>query len=94
VVLAGDPSAPDTREMAQHLRRVFVPNKVVLFRPAGVERPEITELAPFTLFQTGVDGKATAYVCRDYACQLPVTSAEEMLELLQVVRPTTRNHLD
>ena len=83
VVLAGDPSATDTRDMAQALRRAFVPNKVVLFRPAGVQRPEIAELAPFTLHQTSVDGRATAYVCRDYACQLPVTDSEKMLRLLE-----------
>jgi uncharacterized protein YyaL (SSP411 family) len=83
VVLAGDPSASDTRSMAQALRRAFVPNKVVLFRPAGVQRPEIAELAPFTLYQRSVDGRATAYVCRDYACQLPVTDSKEMLRLLE-----------
>ena len=83
VVLAGNPSASDTRDMAQALRRAFVPNKVVLFRPAGVQQPEIAELAPFTLYQTSVDGRATAYVCRDYACQLPVTDSEEMLRLLE-----------
>ena len=83
VVIAGDPSASDTREMIRALQRAFVPNKVVLFRPAGVERPEIAELAPFTLAQTSVDGRATAYVCRDYACQLPVTDSDEMLRLLQ-----------
>jgi uncharacterized protein YyaL (SSP411 family) len=82
VVIAGDRTAPDTREMARQLRRAFLPNKVVLFRPAGEESPEIAELAPFTLFQTSLDGKATAYVCRDYTCRLPVTDADAMLELL------------
>jgi uncharacterized protein YyaL (SSP411 family) len=83
VVIAGDLSASDTQEMIRELQRAFVPNKVVLFRPAGIERPEIAELAPFTLYQTSVDGKATAYVCRDYACQLPVTDTDKMLELLE-----------
>jgi hypothetical protein len=89
VVIAGDHSASDTREMAQELRRIFAPNKVVLFRPAGEKHPEIAELAPFTLFQTSVGGKATAYVCRDYACELPATDVEEMLGLLQGARTTT-----
>jgi uncharacterized protein YyaL (SSP411 family) len=83
VVIAGDLSSPDTRDMVHDLHRAFVPNKVVLFRPAGEQRPEIAELAPFTLFQTGADGKAAAYVCRDYACELPVTESDEMLRLLQ-----------
>jgi uncharacterized protein YyaL (SSP411 family) len=82
VVIAGDPEASDTQQMVRDLQQAFVPNKVVLFRPAGSQRPEIAELAAFTLAQRSVDGRATAYVCRDYACRLPVTDSGEMLELL------------
>ena len=83
VVIAGHSAASDTREMAQVLRREFAPNKVVLFRPTEEEQPEISDLAPFTRFQASIDGKATAYVCRDYACELPVTDSEAMLRLLR-----------
>jgi len=30
-----------------------------------------------------IDGRATAYVCRNYSCRLPVTDAGDMLELLK-----------
>jgi uncharacterized protein YyaL (SSP411 family) len=30
-----------------------------------------------------VDGRASAYVCRDYACQMPVNSADRLAELIQ-----------
>ena len=69
--------------MVEALRGQFAPNKVVLFRPSGEDRPEISNLAPFTRFQRSIDGRATAYVCRDYACELPVTDSEQMLRLLQ-----------
>lgn len=90
VVIAGHSTASDTREMAQVLRKEFAPNKVVLFRPAEEEQPEISDLAPFTLFQVSIDGKATAYVCRDYACELPVTDSEAMLRLLRDSLENTR----
>ncbi len=86
VVIAGDAASADSRALVQALRRQFVPNKVVLFRPSGEEQPEISDLAPFTRFQESSDGKATAYVCRDYACELPVTDSEEMLRLLESSR--------
>ena len=92
VVIAGQSTASDTRVMAQVLRKEFVPNKVVLFRPAEEEQPEISDLAPFTRFQASIDGKATAYVCRDYACELPVTDSEAMLRLLRdSLEKTTMN---
>ena len=74
--------------MAQLLRKEFSPNKVVLFRPTEEEQPEIVDLAPFTRFQGSIDGRATAYVCRDYACELPVTDGEAMLRLLRSGRAT------
>ena len=83
MVIAADPSAADAGELARVLRRAFVPNKVLLFRPAGEQQPEIAELAPFTRLQKSIDGQATVYVCRDHACQLPVHSAEETLRLLE-----------
>ncbi|MCI3952711.1 MAG: hypothetical protein K0R53_2209, partial [Burkholderiales bacterium] len=30
-----------------------------------------------------VDNRATAYVCRNYTCQLPVTGVDEFSRLLQ-----------
>jgi len=70
VVIAGNRAGGDTGEMMTALRRVFAPNKVVLFRPAG-DSPPITELAAFTKLQKAKEGKATAYVCRNHRCKLP-----------------------
>jgi len=30
-----------------------------------------------------IDGRASAYVCRNYTCQLPVTEPEKLAELIQ-----------
>jgi len=84
VVLAGDSEADDTKAMLKSMRARFVPNKVVLLRPSEQESPDIIRVAPFTEGQTSIDGKATAYVCRDYVCKLPTTDADKMLELLNI----------
>jgi hypothetical protein len=67
--------------MLKALRRTFTPNKVVLVRPAG-ESPDITQIAPFTRAQAPVEGKPTAYVCRNRTCSRPTTDPQEMLDLL------------
>ena len=82
VVIAGRLEADDTRVMLNALRKEFVPNKVVVFRPDG-EAPPITRLAAYTAAQTSRDGRATAYVCLDYACRLPTTDVDEMLASLR-----------
>ena len=82
VVVAGDASAQDTKAMLGALMRRFIPSKVVLLRPTDEDSPEITRLAEFTKYLSSTDGKATAYVCRNYSCELPTTDTGKMLELL------------
>jgi uncharacterized protein YyaL (SSP411 family) len=82
VVLAGDPEADDLRAMRREIQRRFAPNKVLLLRPEGAA-PPITRIAAFTEPQVARDGKATAYVCRDFACEAPTTSWQDVIESLK-----------
>ncbi len=59
VVIVGNPQAEDTKAMVSSLRKAFVPNKVVIFRPADEEEPVITSLAGFTKGLARLNNKAT-----------------------------------
>ncbi len=80
IVLAGDDVAPLRRAVFS----AFVPNKVVLTRT-----PALVSIAPFTKLQTARGGKATAYVCRNYVCNLPTGEAAVVAELLSVAAPAS-----
>jgi uncharacterized protein YyaL (SSP411 family) len=82
VVIVGKPAAGDTKAMLTALNRYFLPNTVAIFRP-DEDNPAICELAPYTREQRAIDGKATAYVCQNFACNEPTTSVDEMLEALR-----------
>ena len=89
VVLAGHRESEDMSGMLAALRQSYHPQKVVLFRPEDNPAP-LAELAPFTARQVAVDGKATAYVCHNHACEAPATGTDEMLAALdrsQVASP-------
>lgn len=83
IVITGDPDAEETKAMLDALQESFLPNKVILFRPANDEAAaaKLAELAPFTETQLAVDGKPTAYVCKNFACQLPTTEIGKLKEL-------------
>ena len=83
VVISGNDGASDTEHMLAELRTYFIPNKVLVFRPEG-EDPEITNLATYTKMQVPIEGKATAYVCQNYECQLPTAEINEVLKMLNV----------
>jgi uncharacterized protein YyaL (SSP411 family) len=83
IVIVGKAEADDTQAMLASLRNVFLPNKVVLLKPDGDGGTGIDRIAPYTRQMSKLDGKATAYVCRSYACEQPITSVDSMLELLK-----------
>jgi uncharacterized protein YyaL (SSP411 family) len=84
VVIAGDSKAEDTKSMLLALQQKFVPNKIVLLRPSEQKSPQIVKIAEFTRYQTSQNGKATAYVCLNYACKAPTNDVQEMLKLLKI----------
>jgi hypothetical protein len=83
VVIVGAPGSADTMALLDALRRGYIPNKVVIFRPTGAETPSAAEHASFVKDMKALDDKATAYVCRNHACDRPVTDPAAMLELLR-----------
>ena len=89
IVISGDSKAEDTKAMLAELRKPFLPKKVVLLRPTNNEKAAATlaKLAPYTETQLALDGKATIYVCENFACQLPTTSLEKMRALLEIEKP-------
>ena len=77
VVIVGDPTSSDTKELLSVLRGRFLSNRVVVVSP-----PPHTVEIPLLEQRTMRGGAATAYVCRRGVCDAPVTSAAQLLEQL------------
>lgn len=82
VVISGNPDSPDTREMILRLRDLYLPNKVMMLRPADPDQ-RLFELVPVLREQIPIEERATAYVCRNYQCNAPTTDIEELLKLVE-----------
>lgn len=79
IVLSGDISSKAMQGMIRTLYSMYIPRKVVIFRyPNGIEAEKITKLLPHTKNYLPVEGKATAYVCTNYTCALPVTTLKDL----------------
>jgi uncharacterized protein YyaL (SSP411 family) len=76
VAIIGDPQAPDTRALVDAVYASYLPNKVVAGRP--LEDEEAAGLIPLLADRPMRDGRATAYVCVQFACQNPTTDPEEL----------------
>lgn len=82
IVIVGRPTADDTRQMLKAIRTRFIPNKIVIVKPAGHDSPDVVHFADFIKAQTSIEGKATAYICRNYSCDLPTNDIGKLVELL------------
>ena len=82
IVVAGGRDAPDTRILLEELHSRFLPVRVILLvdDPA---RKMLEPLIPFLKSVTMVGGKATVYVCEDFACKLPTNDPRMFAALLK-----------
>jgi uncharacterized protein len=83
IVLVGEGGAPDTLALVRALHSRFVPNRVVLLIDSPETRARLASQAPALEGMHAIDGRASAYVCRDYTCQLPVSEASRFAALIQ-----------
>ena len=81
IVIVGDKTSEETKEVINYLRRKFLPNKIILLKEP--KDSELKKIARFTEFQNQIDDKTTVYICRNYVCERPVTSLDEVKKILK-----------
>jgi len=82
VVLAGDPTAEDFRALAAVLAENLGPRRVILAAEGGAGQAWLATRRPYLAAMQPVDGRATAYVCENFACQAPVSDARQLAQSL------------
>ena len=79
VVLAGE----DLRELKSVVGKHYAPFQIVFALDSAASREYWTRLHPELASMRPINGKPTAYVCRNFACQLPVTDTAALAASLQ-----------
>ena len=87
IVIVGEPGAADTRALSEVVRRHYIPT-AALVSVSETHREALSRLLPWTSSLRQRDGRATAYVCRDFACQVPTTSVDELDAQLEAITHT------
>ncbi|MDQ7034656.1 MAG: thioredoxin domain-containing protein [Anaerolineae bacterium] len=80
VAIVGNPVTEETKALLNVVREKFSPNIIV-----ALSREAVTGEAniPLLNYRTMRGEKPTVYVCRNFACKMPVTTADEMKDLLK-----------
>jgi len=82
IVIAGSDESDQAGALVHEARRHFLPSAVLMLRLPGREGDPLTQVTPFVAALGPVEGRAAAYVCENYTCRRPVTTAAELAEIL------------
>ncbi|XP_061764847.1 spermatogenesis-associated protein 20 isoform X1 [Nerophis ophidion] len=81
IVICGHKDSLDTKSLLEAVNSLFLPHKVLMLVDASADS-FLTQRLPALSSMTQQGGVATAYVCQDFACSLPVTDPQELRRLL------------
>ncbi len=83
IIIAGDRQDADTQALLRVAHAHFIPNKVLVAVDGPEEGREWARWLPFIENVKPLDGKATAYVCENFVCNLPTSDPRELARLLE-----------
>jgi hypothetical protein len=78
IVITGDRTLKSTQAMIAAVHGRFLPNKVLLFRPQGLEGKRLMSLSPFIEPMAPTNQQPTVFLCEQYACQTPIRDLDQL----------------
>jgi uncharacterized protein YyaL (SSP411 family) len=82
IALVGNETEPGTQEFLKIVYGSYLPNRVVMLLEDG----QVSAGWPLLEERPRQQGRPTAYVCQNYACQQPVVSPADLTEELKLAR--------
>jgi hypothetical protein len=85
IIIVGVSGDAHTRLLLTEVHSRFVPNKVLLLADGANGEEYLSGYVPFISGLSMIDGKPAAYVCENFACQLPTSDPAMLAKLLDSI---------
>jgi uncharacterized protein YyaL (SSP411 family) len=82
IVIAGVLGSADTRALLHVVNERFLPNKILLLADGGTGQEQLARWLPFLARTRPKQGRAMAYICENYVCNLPTADPQVAARLL------------
>jgi uncharacterized protein YyaL (SSP411 family) len=87
IVIAGEPGAEDTRALLRLVWQRYIPNRVLLLADGAEGQKQLSHWVPSLATVKRKQGRATAYICENYICNLPTADPQLVARLLDGLHP-------
>ncbi len=81
IAIVGAPETEATQELLRIVYSRYRPNSIVALR--APTDPQPAQVIPILAERDAMDGQPTAYVCENYACQMPTTNPDTLARQLE-----------
>ncbi|MCM3783916.1 thioredoxin domain-containing protein [Neobacillus mesonae] len=85
IIISGKPGDIKMQEMISIVQKSYTSNASILIAYEGEAGDELKEMIPDVNDKPAISGEGTAYICRNFTCQAPVTTTEELREKFRPV---------
>jgi len=86
VVIVGPQGRDDTLDLTREFAASYQPFSILVAVEPGAHQDRVARVLPFVAPMQMRDGRATAYVCRHFTCEQPVTGADDLRQRLAETR--------
>ena len=76
IIISGERDSRSTKEMLKILREKYIPDKVIIFNSKEKDQMEI--IYPLLREYSPHDNQTAVYICENYKCNMPVTTAGQL----------------
>ena len=85
IIIVDGEKKEESRELFEIINKHFIPNKIVIYKSEAQDFNQVRELKAFINELHPVNNKPTAYICKNYYCELPVTNKEDLMKSLNIL---------
>ncbi|MFQ5630635.1 MAG: thioredoxin domain-containing protein, partial [bacterium] len=82
IIIAGKPDAKDTKALLNEIRSEYLPNRVLLYADGADGQNWLAGKMEVVGSMAPLDGRAAAYVCENFTCELPTSDPKALAELV------------
>ncbi len=85
IIIVDGEEKEGSKEFFKIINQHFIPNKIVIHKSEGQDFSQVSDLKAFIDELNPINNKPTAYICKNYYCELPVTSKEDLIKSLNII---------